>query len=170
MSGYTATVRNVPSSERAAVFAAYGIINPPSGAYEVDHLVSLELGGSNDIGNLWPEPYTGVDNAHDKDVWENRLHTQVCSGAITLATAQNDIVHWWVLLGVTGPAIGNTPVTASPSVTQPPTDSGLRTITPGAYCTPIGDYGTYNGNRYLCATTNASDAPYSGGRAHWRRG
>ncbi len=28
-------------------------------AHEVDHLVSLELGGSNDIRNLWPEPSAG---------------------------------------------------------------------------------------------------------------
>src|SRR5438270_11959324 len=51
--GYSARVRNVPESEKAAVYAEYGIprthFNRP---YEVDHIVSLELGGSNDIANL----------------------------------------------------------------------------------------------------------------------
>ena len=51
-------------------------------AHEVDHLVSLELGGSNAIGNLWPEPYAGRWGARTKDVLENRLHELVCSGQL----------------------------------------------------------------------------------------
>lgn len=49
--GYTAKVRNVPDSEKRAVFAEYHI-DPKSDRFEVDHLISLELGGSNDIKNL----------------------------------------------------------------------------------------------------------------------
>ena len=56
VSGYSASVRSVSSSEKATVFAEYHLTDVP-GAYEVDHLISLELGGSNDITNLWPEPY-----------------------------------------------------------------------------------------------------------------
>jgi 5-methylcytosine-specific restriction endonuclease McrA len=29
--------------------------NHPPGAYEIDHLISISLGGSNDIKNLWPQ-------------------------------------------------------------------------------------------------------------------
>jgi hypothetical protein len=101
VSGYTASVRNVSAATKRRVFAEYGIANPPSGAYEVDHLIPLELGGSNDIRNLWPEAYAGADNARDKDTWENRLKSQVCAGTTTLAVAQDEIIHWWVLLGVT---------------------------------------------------------------------
>jgi hypothetical protein len=54
--GYTRTVRNVSSAERAQVYAEYGLADVP-GADEVDHFIALELGGSNDIVNLWPEPY-----------------------------------------------------------------------------------------------------------------
>src|SRR5947209_1740062 len=54
--GYTARVRNVPASIKSQVFSEYGI-TPKPGGYEVDHLISLELGGSNDIKNLWPETY-----------------------------------------------------------------------------------------------------------------
>jgi hypothetical protein len=95
VSGYTKTVRNVSAATKREVFAEYGIADPTPGAYEVDHLISLELGGSNDIGNLWPEPYSGADNAHDKDTIENRLHSQVCSGTLSLTQAQYEIVHWW---------------------------------------------------------------------------
>jgi hypothetical protein len=40
----------------------------------VDHLIPLELGGSNDIANLWPQSYVTVWNAHMKDRLENRLN------------------------------------------------------------------------------------------------
>ena len=96
VSGYTATVRNVSTSTKDKVYAEYGITSHAPGSYEVDHLISLELGGSNDIRNLWPEPYTGDDNARDKDVMENRLHDEVCAGTITLAQGQDEIVHWWL--------------------------------------------------------------------------
>lgn len=97
--GYSASVRAVPDSEKRAVFAEYGIASHAPYSYEVDHLISLELGGSNDIRNLWPEPYAGKGGARSKDVIENRLHAQVCSGRISLATAQREIVRWWTLPG-----------------------------------------------------------------------
>ena len=54
--------------------------------YQEDHLISLELGGSpTDPRNLWPEPYP---RATDVDRIENELNAQVCSGALTLADAQ----------------------------------------------------------------------------------
>src|SRR5439155_24149492 len=50
-SGYAGSVRNVPESEKNKDYAEYGITSRLPGQYEVDHLVSLELGGSNDISN-----------------------------------------------------------------------------------------------------------------------
>lgn len=94
-SGYASSVRNVPQSEKDQVFAEYGVTSHPAGAYEVDHLVSLELGGSNEIANLWPETYTGPDNAHMKDKIENYLHAQVCGGKMTLQDAQTGIAKNW---------------------------------------------------------------------------
>lgn len=43
---------------------------------EVDHLISLELGGANAIENLWPQPFDGKWNAHVKDRLELRLHKE----------------------------------------------------------------------------------------------
>ena len=70
--GYSASVRDVPQSEKAAVYARYGVADVPY-KHEVDHLVSLEIGGSNAIANLWPEPYAGRWGARTKDVLEDRL-------------------------------------------------------------------------------------------------
>ena len=54
--GYSATVRNVTQATKNAVYAEYGIsVHFNGGSGEVDHLVSLELGGANVIANLFPE-------------------------------------------------------------------------------------------------------------------
>ena len=90
-SGYAKSVRNVPTSEKDQVYAEYGIKSHTSGQYEVDHLVSLELGGSNDIANLWPELASPKPGFHEKDQVENYLHDQVCSGAVSLQQAQTEI-------------------------------------------------------------------------------
>lgn len=64
--------------------------------YEEDHFISLELGGNpTDPRNLWPEPYGPSAGAREKDVVENYLHKQVCSGSMTLQEAQNAIVTDW---------------------------------------------------------------------------
>jgi hypothetical protein len=96
--GYTSQpgVRNVSEAVKMAVFKEYGI-DPKSDQFEIDHLISLELGGSNDIHNLWPQSYTTQPlNAHIKDALENRLHALVCSGNLDLSVAQHDIATDWV--------------------------------------------------------------------------
>ena len=65
---------------------------------EIDHIVSLELGGSNDISNLFPEPGAGAVNYHSKDRLENRLHDMVCAQQITLAAARHGIASNWKTL------------------------------------------------------------------------
>lgn len=96
VSGYSSGVRNVPSSEKDAVYVEYGVTHHTTGQYEVDHFVSLELGGSNDISNLWPEAADPQPGFHQKDKVENYLHDQVCSGAMTLADAQRAIATNWL--------------------------------------------------------------------------
>jgi len=95
--GYTQKVRNVPLDVKKQVYAEYGIKSHKPGDYEVDHLISLELGGSNSIKNLWPESYrTQPWNARVKDALENEMHAQVCDGRLDLATAQHDIATDWI--------------------------------------------------------------------------
>lgn len=95
-SGYSSSVRNVPTSEKDQAYAEYGIASHYTGQYEVDHLVSLELGGSNDIANLWPELASPTPGFHQKDQVENYLHDQVCSGKIALHDAQVEIATNWL--------------------------------------------------------------------------
>jgi hypothetical protein len=62
-------------------------------AYEVDHLIPLELGGAPaDMRNLWPE---AIDSARQKDKVENDLHSLVCSGRMSLGRAQESIARNW---------------------------------------------------------------------------
>ncbi len=95
-SGYSSQVRDVPAAEKDQVYAEYGIAHHSPGQYEVDHFISLELGGSNDIANLWPEPAEPRPGFHEKDKVENYLHDQVCSGAISLQQAQTEIATNWL--------------------------------------------------------------------------
>ena len=95
-SGYSKSVRppeSVTEAEKRASLVAYGDRRPLR-YYEYDHLVSLELGGArNDARNLWPEPGT---SPNPKDALENRLHTRLCDGLISLAAAQLAIARDWV--------------------------------------------------------------------------
>lgn len=94
--GYSKGVRNVPSAEKKQVYAEYHTPYPqPQGANEVDHFISLELGGSNDIKNLWLEPANPTPGFHEKDNVENYLHEQVCNGSLSLEEAQNEIATDW---------------------------------------------------------------------------
>ena len=136
MAGYTTASYRPPSSattrfKYGQAYPAYGI--PATEPTELDHLVSLELGGSNDATNLWPEPLL---SPNPKDGIENRLHAWVCAPGLPAAqasgrlqAAQLAIAHDWVtaleILGVPGapplpsaPAAGNSddlPSSPSPS-------------------------------------------------------
>jgi hypothetical protein len=92
--GYTKTVR--PSASQTnkfkfeVAYPAYG--EPHSKKTELDHLVSLELGGANDAANLWPE---SPPTPNPKDKVENALHAAICDGKVTLKAAQNAIASNW---------------------------------------------------------------------------
>jgi hypothetical protein len=94
--GYTTKVRDVPIELKDQVYAEYGIASHEPGQYEVDHLIPLEAGGSNDIANLWPEPADPRPGFHEKDQVENYIHDQVCSGRVPLQQAQLEIATDWV--------------------------------------------------------------------------
>lgn len=94
--GYSKSARNVSTKVKDQVFAEYGVLTHGPGEYEVDHLVSLELGGSNDIANLWPESAVPKPGFHEKDVVENYLHDQLCNGAMSLQQVQAQIGKNWL--------------------------------------------------------------------------
>jgi len=97
---YTTSAYRPPSSQTSRF--KYDVAEPAYGmaglAGELDHLVSLELGGSNDAANLWPEP-GAIPNP--KDSVENKLHAWVCAGSDAaeqqrrLRAAQHAIAEDW---------------------------------------------------------------------------
>ncbi|HEY5476558.1 MAG TPA: hypothetical protein VIK11_07555 [Tepidiformaceae bacterium] len=137
--GYTATVRDVSEATKDYVYNLYGIVARVPGSYEIDHLISLELGGSNDVANLWPEPYDEANGAHLKDILENKMHDLVCAGVLDVSVAQQAIATDWYAAylaygSVPTPPSTPTPratATLPPASTPTPIPSGLRT---GAIC------------------------------------
>ncbi len=126
--GWTSTVRP-PSSVTTALkirqlasgYSFQGDMSTKD--YEEDHLISLELGGSPTAeANLWPEPYGSPDGARVKDQLENKLHTLVCSGALSLANAQAAIAtNWWSAYGsYVGSGSAVTPVAPAAPAPQAP--------------------------------------------------
>jgi hypothetical protein len=87
----------VPDPLKREVLRAYGLNDVPANAYEIDYLVTPQLGGTANIRNLWPQPSLNtVWNARVKDALEDRLHDLVCSGQLDLVTAQREISQNWV--------------------------------------------------------------------------
>src|SRR5580658_9476221 len=90
-------VREVSDSMRREVFEEYGIMNARAEDYEIDYLIAPGLGGTEDIQNLWPQPFNSEKwNARVKDELEERLHQMVCSGDLDLPTAQHEIASDWI--------------------------------------------------------------------------
>lgn len=98
VTGYTARVRHVSSTTQAKVYAAYGIDHHLEGQYEIDHLVPLELGGSNSIANLFPEAARPRPGYHEKDQVENATHDTACTRRRPLRTLQRQIAKDWTVL------------------------------------------------------------------------
>jgi hypothetical protein len=93
---HTSSIRNVSDATRHAIETEYGMAPRAYGStLEIDHIVSLELGGSNDPANLYPERANAHPGYHVKDRLENAAHAWVCDGKISLRTAQRKIATNW---------------------------------------------------------------------------
>jgi len=96
-------------AEEKQVYQEYGIMHHHRGQFEVDHLISIELlGNPGSIRNLWPELNDKPDSAairaehlnpayvhNSKDILEDVLHRDVCSGRVRLGVAQKAIASDW---------------------------------------------------------------------------
>jgi hypothetical protein len=93
------TARPVPISPwlHERVFRSYGADTRRATEYELDYLITPELGGATDARNLWPQAYSHTPwNAFVKDELERFLHRQVCDGALDLPTAQQQMASDWI--------------------------------------------------------------------------
>ena len=91
--------------EKATTYAAYNIAHPANNTgrnqvCELDHLISLEIGGADTLDNIWPQ--CGPDGVEldqryfkIKDNVENYLAAEVRAGDISLACAQHGIAANW---------------------------------------------------------------------------
>jgi hypothetical protein len=81
------------------ILQAYGLALGPHPDFEVDHLISLGIGGADTDDNLWPEPRRSLEpiwNAERKDRLEFRLRVLICGRSIGVEEAQRAIADDWV--------------------------------------------------------------------------
>src|SRR5439155_16361481 len=99
VSGWTSTIRPKVSYTNALkreLMARYKLSGNLSD-YELDHLVSLEIGGHpKSRDNLWMEHWSNPRGARMKDALETKLKRLVCAGTIPLSEAQQAIMTNWV--------------------------------------------------------------------------
>jgi hypothetical protein len=89
--------QEIPAAVRRAVLRDYGMEQVPSDEYELDYLITPELGGVPDARNVWPERYgSRMWNAGVKDQLERLLPQLVCDRQVALETAQRDIARNWI--------------------------------------------------------------------------
>lgn len=171
VTGYTKKVRAVSTATMKKVFKEYDLSWSNRSNYEIDHLISLELGGSNDISNLFPESYVITNGAKTKDTFENYLHSQVCKGLMTLEEAQKEISGDWLsyyqqwkspkaVVKTTAPTTVQTKTITPPTTTV--TDPAVKKSTTGICHAKGTTYYTRTTN--YKAYTSITDCLSSGGR------
>ena len=80
------------------IYDRYGIAQSARMQFTLDHLVPLEIGGSDVVENLWPEPRRSLAGEWDdtrKDQLERRLAILVCAGKLDVREAQKAIAEDW---------------------------------------------------------------------------
>jgi hypothetical protein len=163
-SGYTETVRPPESQTEQFKFSVAEPAYGQSGVSgELDHLVPLELGGSNDATNLWVE---SGPLPNPKDSVENALNREVCGGLLSLRAAQREIARNWLTaarqLGQpTGSAPAQSPAAGTGSGCHPTTSSG-NCYEPGEFC-PTADAGMTG----VAGDGKAITCQLVSGRYHW---
>jgi len=103
----TKCVRNLTTSpaQKAQTYKWYGLDKPENNTgmnmkCELDHIVSLQLGGADTLDNLWPQcgpKGVALPKRHFKlkDDVENYLARQIKAGKIALKEAQQGIAEDW---------------------------------------------------------------------------
>lgn len=94
LKNYVSQKSSVSVTVQKKVFTKYKVDYPSDGKYQLDHFIPVELGGSNSMDNLWPQPASPKPGFQEKNQVEQYLYKQVCSGAISLKSAQQQIRDW----------------------------------------------------------------------------
>ncbi|GAA0992607.1 hypothetical protein GCM10009551_053680 [Nocardiopsis tropica] len=95
---------SVYAKERPLAARAYGTSEKESKDLVLDHLVPVQLGGAvNDPRNLWLQT---PEAARKKNRVDTALTAAVCSGTMSLASAQRVIAQDWTAISVTSSEAG----------------------------------------------------------------
>src|SRR3954470_7209142 len=92
---FEASAKPIAKWQREQALERYGK-RPEDFTGELDHLIPLSLGGSNDPDNLWPIPSNRDMGPEQKKALDLKLHQMVCDKTIKLKDAQDAIRKDWV--------------------------------------------------------------------------
>ena len=99
VAGYTTSIRpstNYTNGIKAKLIRDKGLAASAANEYELDHHLPLALGGHpRNPRNLVLQPWAGEEGARKKDRLERKLQALVCSGALLLKTARQEIYFNW---------------------------------------------------------------------------
>jgi hypothetical protein len=90
---------SMPNGKRDAILTSYGLPAGTHPDFELDHLIPICLGGSDDVSNIWPQPRRTIEpkwNAEAKDRLERKLCEMVCADQLKIDDAQEAIAKDWI--------------------------------------------------------------------------
>ena len=92
---FEASAKPIAKWQRDQALERYGK-RPEDFTGELDHLIPISLGGTNDPDNLWPIPSNKEMGPEQKKALDLKLHEMVCAKTITLKAARDAIKKDWV--------------------------------------------------------------------------
>jgi hypothetical protein len=92
---YEASVKPMAKWQRDQALERYGK-RPEDFTGELDHLIPIALGGTNDPDNLWPIPASKEMGPEQKKALDAKLHELVCNKTMKLKDAQDAEKKDWV--------------------------------------------------------------------------
>jgi hypothetical protein len=92
---FEASVKPMAKWQHDQALERYGK-RPEDFTGELDHLIPISLGGTNDLENLWPLPPNKDMGPEQKRELDLKLHQLVCDKTLTLKSAQEAIRKDWV--------------------------------------------------------------------------
>jgi hypothetical protein len=93
--GFEASVKPMAKWQHDQALERYGK-RPEDFTGELDHLIPISLGGTNDLENIWPLPPNKDMGPEQKKELDLTLHRLVCDKTLTLKAAQEAIRKDWV--------------------------------------------------------------------------
>jgi hypothetical protein len=132
----TVKARPISDGTKRRVFAAYHVARRARGASTIDHLVPVELGGTNALDNLWP---ITKSEARAKRFVVVKVVARMCAGDVDLATAQAAFVTGWRTALATATTTTSTTTTTTTTVAPPATVEVPETVPETAPTTVVED-------------------------------